>query len=100
MRLIQHRLSFFYSGQSGNPYSVVYNSGGNPFGNAANANLPYIPKNQSDIRLVDKGTYTAAQQWNDLNQLISNDKYLNQEEDSMQNEMRCTHPGTMIWMQN
>lgn len=69
-------LTFFYSGQAGNPYSVVYNSGGNPFGNAANANLPYIPKNQSDIRLVDKGTYTAAQQWTDLDQLISNDKYL------------------------
>lgn len=70
-------LTFFYSGQSGNPYSVVYNSGGNPFGNAANANLPYIPKNQSDIRLADNGTYTAAQQWTDLDHLISNDKYLN-----------------------
>ena len=70
-------LSFFYSGQSGNPYTVVYNSGGAPFGNAANANLPYIPKDQSDIRLVDNGTYTAAQQWNDLNALISGDKYLN-----------------------
>ncbi len=69
--------SLFYSGQSGSPYSVVYNSGGNPFGNAANANLPYIPKDQSDIRLVDKGSYTAAQQWTDLNALISGDKYLN-----------------------
>ncbi len=70
-------LSFFYSGQSGSPYSVVYNSGGAPYGNAANANLPYIPKDQSDIRLIDNGTYTAAQQWNDLNALISGDKYLN-----------------------
>jgi hypothetical protein len=69
-------LTFFYSGQSGSPYSVVYNSSGNPFGNAANANLPYIPKDQSDIRLIDKGTYTAAQQWQDLNNLIENDKYL------------------------
>ncbi|MGI8634701.1 MAG: TonB-dependent receptor, partial [Segetibacter sp.] len=59
-------LTFFYSGQSGNPYTAVYNSGGNPFGNSANANLPYIPTNQSDIRLVDKGSYTAAQQWTDL----------------------------------
>lgn len=69
-------LTFFYSGQAGSPYSVVYNAGGNPFGNAANANLPYIPKNQTDIRLVDKGTYTAAQQWTDLDNLISNDTYL------------------------
>jgi hypothetical protein len=69
-------IAFVYSGQSGSPYSLVYNSGGNPFGNAANANLPYIPKDRSDIRLVDKGSYTAAQQWDDLNTLIENDKYL------------------------
>ncbi|MBO9620071.1 MAG: TonB-dependent receptor [Niabella sp.] len=74
-------LTFFYSAQSGSPYSVVYNSGGNPFGNAANANLPYIPKDQNDIRLADYvvngQTYTAAQQWADLDKLISGDKYLN-----------------------
>jgi len=74
-------LTFFYSGQSGSPYSVVYNSGGAPFGNAANTNLPYIPRDQSDIRLKDYTlngqVYTAAQQWQDLDNLISNDKYLN-----------------------
>jgi len=74
-------LSFFYAGQSGSPYSVVYNSGGAPFGNAANTNLPYIPKDQSDIRLADYTRngqlYTAAQQWTDLNNLITGDKYLN-----------------------
>lgn len=69
-------LSFFYAGQSGSPYSVVYASGGNPFNNAANANLPYIPKDQNDIKLIDNGSYTAAQQWADLNALISGDKYL------------------------
>jgi hypothetical protein len=74
-------LTFFYAGQSGSPYTVVYAAGGNPFNNAANANLPYIPKDQNDIRLADytlRGqVYTAAQQWNDLNTLISGDKYLN-----------------------
>ncbi len=73
-------LSFFYSGQSGSPYSVIYSASGNPFGNAANANLPYIPKNQSDIRLADYvvngQVYTATQQWNDLNNLIEGDNYL------------------------
>ncbi len=73
-------LSFFYSGQSGSPYSVIYNSSGTPYGNAANANLPYIPKDQTDIRLADytlNGTlYTAAQQWQDLSTLINGDKYL------------------------
>jgi hypothetical protein len=74
-------LAFFYAGQSGSPYSAVYNSGGNPFGNAANANLPYIPRDQNDIRLADftknGQVYTAAQQWTDLNNLITGDKYLN-----------------------
>ena len=74
-------LHFFYSGQSGNPYSVVYNAGGNPFGNAANANLPFIPSIQNDIRLADYTlngqVYTAGQQWIDLDNLISGDKYLN-----------------------
>lgn len=74
-------LTFFYSGQAGNPYSVVYASGGAPFGNAANTNLPYIPKDQNDINLANKtnsdgSIYTAAQQWTDLNNFISGDKYL------------------------
>lgn len=73
-------LTFYYSGQSGFPYSVVYTAGGNPFGNAANANLPYIPKDQSDIRLKDYSVngqvYTAARQWQDLDNLINNDNYL------------------------
>ena len=73
-------LSFFYSGQSGNPYSVVYQSA--PFGSGSNAPLPYIPKNQADINLADKKDaggnviYSANQQWNDLNNLIEGDKYL------------------------
>ncbi len=72
-------LTFFYSGQSGNPYSLVYQSA--PFGNGSNASLPYIPATQSDIRLADYKvngvTYTAAQQWTDLDAFISGDKYLN-----------------------
>ena len=73
-------LTFFYSAQSGNPYTAVYASGGAPFGNAANTNLPYIPKDQTDIRLanytLNGQLYTAAQQWTDLNNFISGDKYL------------------------
>ena len=67
-------LSFFYAGTSGSPYSLVYQSA--PFGNGSNAMLPYIPKDQSDIRLANNGTYTAAQQWTDLNNFINGDKYL------------------------
>jgi len=72
-------LSFFYSGQSGSPYSLIYTSA--PFGNSSNAPLPFIPTDQSQIHLADytlsNGTvYTAAQQWTDLNNFISNDSYL------------------------
>jgi Carboxypeptidase regulatory-like domain len=67
-------LSFFYGGQSGNPYSLVYQSA--PFGNGSNAPLPYIPQNQSDINLRDNGAYTAAQQWTDLSAFVDGDKYL------------------------
>jgi hypothetical protein len=71
-------LAFFYSGQSGNPYTLIYQSA--PGTGGSNAPLPYIPKNQSDIRLVDYTlngqAYTAAQQWADLNSLIEGDSYL------------------------
>jgi hypothetical protein len=67
-------LSFFYAGTSGSPYSLIYQSAS--FGSGSNAPLPYIPKNQSDIILRDNGSYTAAQQWTDLNAFISGDKYL------------------------
>ncbi|GAC1379117.1 MAG: carboxypeptidase regulatory-like domain-containing protein [Ginsengibacter sp.] len=69
-------LAFFYSAQAGNPYSVVYASGGNPFNNAANAALPYIPKDRNDITLVNKPGYSADQQYSDLSAFIDGDKYL------------------------
>ncbi len=71
-------LAFFYAGQSGSPYSLIYTSA--PFNNASNAPLPYIPKDQNDIRLADYTVngqaYTAAQQWDDLNSFIEKDAYL------------------------
>jgi len=75
-------LAFFYSGQSGSPYTVVYTNASNALNNAATYSLPYIPKNASDIDLADVKnasgtvTYSAAQQWTDLDNFISNDKYL------------------------
>jgi hypothetical protein len=71
-------LAFFFAAQSGSPYTLVYQSA--PGTGGSNAALPYVPKSQSDIRLVDYTlngqTYTAAQQWNDLSNLIEGDKYL------------------------
>ncbi len=68
-------LNFFYSGQSGSPYSLIYSSAG-AFGAGSNAALPYIPKDEADAHLVDAGTYTASQQWQDLNNFIEGDAYL------------------------
>ena len=72
-------LAFFYSGQSGAPYSLIYTSA--PFGNSSNAPLPFIPADASQIHLADYALsngviYTAAAQWTDLNNFIDNDKYL------------------------
>ncbi len=72
-------LAFFYSGQSGNPYSLIYTNA--PFGNSSNAPLPFIPMDASQVKLADytlsNGTvYSAAQQWNDLNNFINSDPYL------------------------
>jgi hypothetical protein len=71
-------LAFFYTGQSGSPYTLIYQSA--PGTGGSNAPLPYIPKNQNDIRLVDYTlngqVYSAAQQWLDLNSLIEEDSYL------------------------
>ena len=72
-------LTFFYSGQSGSPYSLIYTNA--PFGNSSNAPIPYIPKDQNDIHLADytmsNGTvYSAGQQYTDLNAFINGDAYL------------------------
>jgi hypothetical protein len=75
-------LAFFYSAQSGSPYSVIYASSGNPFGNANNAGLPYIPSSIADIKFADIKntagvvTYSAADQLKDFSNFVDNDPYL------------------------
>ena len=77
-----YSVSFFYNGQSGSPYSFIYASSPNPFGNASNASLVYIPRADEQINFADlkdaTGTivYTAAQQQQDFNSFVNNDKYL------------------------
>jgi hypothetical protein len=74
------------NGQSGSPYHYVIS--GSPAQNAnrergsinTNVSLAYIPVDASEINLVDytvgENTITAAQQWENLNRLIEDDKYL------------------------
>jgi hypothetical protein len=77
-------ISLFYEGAPAGRFSYTYS--GDMNGDNVNGNeLMYIPRDQSEIVLVDRAisaspngayTYTASQQWTDLNNFISQDKYL------------------------
>ena len=75
-------LSFFYSGVSGSPYTFIYTSSPNPFGNLSNANLAYIPKAGEQLNFADvkdasgSVTYSSALQQADFNSFVNNDQYL------------------------
>jgi hypothetical protein len=65
---------FTYSVAPAGRFSYTYSgdmNGDNQFND-----LIYVPRSQSDILLRDLGTYTAAQQWADLDKYINQDKYL------------------------
>ncbi|GAB3579658.1 carboxypeptidase regulatory-like domain-containing protein [Hymenobacter daeguensis] len=76
-------LSLFYEAAPAGRYSYVYSGDMNGDGQTAN-DLMYIPRTQSDIILnpitipatQGGGTYTAAQQWTDLDNFINQDSYL------------------------
>jgi hypothetical protein len=76
-------VSLFYNGQSGQPYSYVYNDEGLLTNQSEESTqLIYVPADQSEILLVDQlndeGAVikTAQQQWNELDAFIANDDYL------------------------
>jgi len=75
--------SVFYNGQSGQTYSYGYDNGVSAYAGPAGDNtdgydltLLYIPKDRSDIILVDDGDYTADAQWADLSAFIQDHKSL------------------------
>jgi len=69
--------SLVYNGQSGSRYCYVYNDYGDLNGEGENAgNLIYIPASANEIKLIDNGDVTAAQQWEALDGFISSDPYL------------------------
>ncbi|MGB3590446.1 MAG: carboxypeptidase regulatory-like domain-containing protein [Nonlabens sp.] len=80
--------SFFYNGQQGGTISYIYNDRRDLLGDDSSDNaLIYIPKNQSEINLVDfdrrnadgtTTTVTAAEQWAALNSYIDNNDYLSE----------------------
>ena len=76
-------LSAYYDASPLGRYSYVYSGDMNGDGQTSN-DLMYIPRTQDEIILRNitipatqgGGTYTAAQQWTDLNSFIDQDKYL------------------------
>lgn len=77
----QFEISALYNGTSGSPFSFVYQGDVNRDGSSRN-DLIYIPRNASEINLVDivdgNGTITqtASEQWNRLNAFIESNDYL------------------------
>ena len=67
---------FTYSAAPAGRFSYTY-SGDMNGDNQTSNDLIFIPRSQSDILLRDLGTYTAAQQWADLDKYITQDSYLN-----------------------
>ncbi|SDK99125.1 TonB-dependent Receptor Plug Domain [Catalinimonas alkaloidigena] len=78
-------VSLFLNGQSGQPFSYVYNDNNaltDESNNNSSTNLIYVPAAQSEIVLVDQVNETgdvvktAAQQWQELDNYLNNDAYL------------------------
>ena len=69
-------ISLFYNGQSGQPYSYVYQNGEllTNEDNQQNVTLMYVPRSQDEIVFADQAT--AAQQWSALDAYIEADDYL------------------------
>ncbi|WP_299118833.1 TonB-dependent receptor [uncultured Tenacibaculum sp.] len=70
-------LGLFYDAGQGNVFSYIYNDRGALASDSGASNsLIYVPSSASEINLIDDGTYTAAQQWTDLNNFIESNDYL------------------------
>lgn len=74
-------ISGVFVAQSGSPFTYVYNGDVNRDASSTN-DLIYVPRDASDIKLVDKVDgngnvlVSAAEQWNQLDAYISKDSYL------------------------
>ncbi|WP_245842373.1 TonB-dependent receptor [Pontibacter ummariensis] len=71
-------ITLFYQGQSGLPFTYLYNGDLNREGNFAN-DLIYIPRDRSEINLIDdEDLGTAEEQWEALDAFIEADDYLSE----------------------
>lgn len=71
-------INLFYAGNSGSPFTYLYNGDLNGDGAFSN-DLLYVPRNMSEIKLValtGSNPATPAEQWAALDTFISQDPYL------------------------
>ena len=74
---IKTTIGLFYEGSRSGPVSYIYQEGRDLLNDDSRDNaLIYIPRNQSEITLVDNGT-TPDAQWAALDAFISGNEYLN-----------------------
>ena len=74
-------VALYYNGQTGRPFSYIYDDYRGNFTNEAykGPQLIYIPENQSDIILVENNDgLTPEEQWIELDAFIQQDKYLSE----------------------
>jgi outer membrane receptor protein involved in Fe transport len=71
-------IGLFYNGQQGSPYSFIYNNvNDNILNDDSRDNaLIYIPRDASEINLVQNGDFTPEQQWAALDRFIESSDYL------------------------
>jgi outer membrane receptor for ferrienterochelin and colicin len=71
------QIGLVFTGQSGNPYSYVYNDNGDLTNeDSRERSLIYVPRDASEITFRATSTKTAAEQWVEFNSFIESDKYL------------------------
>ena len=75
-------VSLIYTSQSGSPFTYAITSSNNLTRNGQQIDLPFIPASADQINLVDRknadgSITTAAQQYQDLDNFIKSDSYLN-----------------------
>jgi len=70
----------FYNGQQGGPFSFIYdNDGDNLLNDDSRDNaLIYIPRNASEINLIQDGDVSPEQQWAALDRFIASSDYLSE----------------------
>lgn len=73
---VKTRIGLFYEGAEGAPFSYVVGGSGLLSDTGSNSALIFVPANESQAHLVDRGDLTASQQWLALNQVIENNDYL------------------------